>query len=76
MERVSLVSNKIRGEEEPRLRTSRIVQHVFAEVALAPVGAVFGDGALGVAVLAAGDVFRRAGLDIVGAAERVIVIAV
>jgi hypothetical protein len=54
----------------------RMVQHVFAEIALAAVGARVGGVALNVAILAAGDVFRRAGLDIVGAAERVVVIAV
>ena len=55
------------------LRPDRIVQHVFAEVALAAIGARGGVAALDVAILAAGDVFRRAGLDIVGAAERVVV---
>src|SRR5258707_2420248 len=53
----------------------RMIQHVFAEVALAAVGAGVGIVALDVAVLAAGDVFRRADRDIVGAAEGVVVIA-
>ena len=54
----------------------RMVQHVFAEVALFAVGAALGVVALNVAVLAAGDIFRRTGLDVVGAAERVIVVAI
>src|ERR1019366_7219781 len=41
------------------LRTNRIVQHVFAELALLPVGARCGVTALNVAVLAAGDIFGR-----------------
>src|SRR6478735_5315255 len=52
-----------------------VVQHVFAEIALAAVGAGVGVDALDVAVLAAGDIFRRAGRDIVGAAERVVIAA-
>ena len=51
----------------------RMAHHVFAEVALATIGTRVEPGALDVAVLAAGDIFRRADLDIVGAAERVIV---
>src|SRR5580704_10936870 len=51
-----------------------MVQHVFAEIALLPVGARVGIAALGVAVLAAGDVFRRACLDIIGAAECIVVV--
>src|SRR4030088_606371 len=50
-----------------------MVQHVFAEIALRAVGARVGVVALNVAVLAAGDIFRRPHLDIVGAAERVVV---
>ena len=49
----------------PRKRPSRMlwmVQHVFAEIALAAIGAGVGVVALNVAVLAAGDIFRRAGL--------------
>jgi len=52
-----------------------MVQHVFAEVALAAIGAPGGVVAGNVAVLAAGDIFRRAGCNIVGAAERIIVFA-
>src|SRR4249919_3805871 len=52
-------------------RGTGVIQHVFAEIALAAVGAGIGVDALDVAVLAAGDIFRRAGRDIVGAAERV-----
>src|SRR5438552_5182357 len=55
------------------LRPHRIVQHVLAEVALAAVGARFGIAALDVAVLAAGDIFRRADRDVVGAAGRIVV---
>src|SRR6266571_278954 len=51
-----------------RLRPAWIVQHVFAEIALAAVGASFDLGACDVAVLAAGDIFRRARRYIVGAA--------
>jgi hypothetical protein len=57
------------------LRMVRMVQHVVAEIALAAVGAGVGVVALDVAVLAAGDVFRRTDRDIVGAAEGVVVIA-
>src|SRR3954454_11896811 len=42
------------------LRPARIFQHVFAEIALAAIGARVGLGALDAAVLAAGDIFRRA----------------
>src|SRR3954463_125731 len=49
-------------------RPARIVQHVFAEIALAAVGARVGVGALDVTVLAAGDIFRRAHRNIAGAA--------
>src|ERR1700738_3346512 len=51
-----------------RLRPNRIVEHVFAEVALLLVGAREGVAALNVAILAAGDIFGRADRDIVGAA--------
>jgi hypothetical protein len=50
----------------------RMAQHVFAEIALAAVGAGVSVGALDVAILAAGDVFVRAGRDILGAAVRVV----
>src|ERR1700724_3824186 len=53
----------------------RMVQHLFAEVALAAVGARGGVVAGNVAVLAAGDIFHRAGRNIVGAAEGVVVFA-
>ena len=46
---------------------------MFGETALLLVGARRGVTALNVAVLAAGDVFGRADLNIVGTAERVIV---
>src|SRR5260370_13450423 len=59
----------------PMSRPVRMIQHVFAEIALAAVGAGVGVVALDVAVLAAGDVFRRADPDTVGAAEGVVVIA-
>jgi hypothetical protein len=51
----------------------RIVQHVFGEIALPTVGAHFGVLPLDVAILAAGDIFGRALLDVVGAAEGVVV---
>jgi len=51
-----------------------MVQHVFAEIALGVIGAGGGVGALDVAIFAAGDIFRRAGLDVVGAAEGVVVL--
>src|SRR3981081_255021 len=41
-----------------------IVQHGFAEITLAAVGAVVEIGAPDIAVLAAGDIFRRADLDV------------
>jgi hypothetical protein len=56
-------------------RPVRVVQHVFAEIALAAVGAGVGVDALHVAVLAAGDIFRRADRDIVGATERIVIAA-
>jgi hypothetical protein len=52
-----------------------MVQHVFAEIALTAVGGRDGIAALGVAVFAAGNIFGRAGLDVVGSAERVVVIS-
>ena len=54
----------------------RMIQHVLAEIALAAIGARVGVVALNVAVLAAGDIFRRAVFDIIGAAERIVVIAI
>lgn len=54
----------------------RMVQHVLAEIALTAIGARIGIVALNIAVLAAGDIFRRTGLDVVGAAERIVVIAI
>src|SRR6266581_7184232 len=56
------------------LGTLRMVQHVFAEVALAAVGARGGVVALNVAVLAAGDIFGGACRNIVGAAEGIVVL--
>src|SRR6476619_7792576 len=53
-----------------------MVQHVFAEIALAAVGARGGVGALDVAIPAAGDIFAGAGRDIVGAADRVVIACV
>ena len=57
------------------LRPHRVVQHVFAEVALTAVGARGGVAPYHVAVLAAGDIFRRTDRDIVGAADRVVILA-
>src|SRR5205814_3321269 len=57
------------------LRMFGMVYHVFADVALAAVGARGGIVALNVAVLAAGDIFGRAGCDIVGAAEGIVILA-
>jgi hypothetical protein len=57
------------------LRMVRMVQHVFAEIALRAVGLRIVVVALDVAILAAGDIFRGAHRDIVGAAERVVVAA-
>jgi hypothetical protein len=56
------------------LRMIRVIEHVFAEVALAAVGFGLGCVALDVAVLAAGGVFGRTRLHIVGAAIGVVVI--
>ena len=64
----------IRGARPP-LRMVRMAQHVFAEITLAAVGACVRVGTLNIAILAAGDIFVRAGRDIVGAAERVVVAA-
>jgi hypothetical protein len=55
------------------LRVVGMVHHVFAEIALTAVGACIGVTALNVAILAAGDVLRRACRDIAGAAERIVV---
>jgi hypothetical protein len=66
------------SDETERLKAllnlvSRIVQHVFGEIALLLVGVSGGVAALNVAVFATGDIFRRAGLNIVGATERIVV---
>jgi hypothetical protein len=50
-----------------------MVQHVFAEVALAPIGTRIELGTPDVAILAAGDIFGRAGLCIVATAIGIIV---
>ena len=56
------------------LRLVRIVEHVFAEIALLPVGAIDSVAALGIAIPAASDIFRCAGCDLAtGAAEGVVV---
>src|SRR6185369_10679047 len=55
------------------LRPHRIVEHVFAEIALRAIGARLGPGARGVALLAADDVGGRAGLGVVGAADGVVI---
>jgi hypothetical protein len=52
-----------------------MVQHVFAEIALTAVGARVGVAALDVAIFPARNIFRRAYHNIVGAAERIVVIA-
>ena len=52
-----------------------MVEHVFAEIALAAVDAGVVVAALDVAVLAAVDILQRADRDVVGAAERVVVAA-
>src|SRR6266481_8607782 len=59
----------------PMSRPVRMIQHVFAEIALAAVGAGVGVVALDVAFLSACDIFRRADRDIFGAAEGIVVIA-
>ena len=46
------------------VRLGRIVHHVFAEVALLLVGAVDGETTLRIAILAAVDIFGRAGRDL------------
>src|ERR1700682_2883828 len=69
------VENVLVHDSLPMSRPLRMIQHVFAEIALAAVGARVGVVALDVAVLAAGDIFWRADRDIVGAAEGVVVIA-
>ena len=53
----------------------RIVHHVFAEIALPPIGAGFGVLALDVAILAACDIFRRADRDLAIALAVLIVVA-
>ena len=66
-----------RGRIMPHL-TSRplgMVQHVFAEVALAAVGAGGRSAALDVPVLAAGHVFGRTGSIAAALADRVVIIA-
>src|SRR5260370_35141592 len=52
------------------LRVVRMVQHVFAEIALAAGGARGGVGGEHVAVPAAGDIFAGADRDLIGAATR------
>jgi hypothetical protein len=52
-----------------------MVQHVIAEIALTAVGACVGVVALDVAILATGNILRRAYHNIVGTAERIVVIA-
>ena len=52
-----------------------MVQHVFTEIALGAVGARDGVAAERVAILAARHILRRAGLDPVGAADRVVILA-
>jgi hypothetical protein len=59
---------------DERLRPHRIVEHVFPEIALLLVGAHDGVVALDIAIPAAGDIFGRTSRDIVGAAERVVVL--
>jgi hypothetical protein len=75
---LALVARMGEGKKGPRRFAPlviRMVQHVFAEIALAAVGARVGIAALGVAVLAAGDVFRRARLDVIGTAKCIVVVA-
>jgi hypothetical protein len=55
------------------LRAVGVVQHVFAEIALTAVGARVGVAALNIAVLAAGNILRRAHRDVVGTAECIVV---
>ena len=63
------------GSRPSFLRFGRIVQHVLAEVALLLVGAIDGVAALGIAILAAADIFGRAGRNLAaGAAEGVVVL--
>ena len=52
-----------------------MVQHVFAKVALAAVGAGGGSIALDVAVLAAGHVFGRARRIAAALADRIVIVA-
>jgi hypothetical protein len=51
-----------------------MVQHVFAEIALAAIGARGGVAALDIPILAAGDILGRADR-IAGTTERIIVVA-
>src|SRR5258708_24127418 len=53
----------------------RIVQHVFAEIALRAVGARGGVAADHVAILAARHIARRADRNPVGAADRIVILA-
>jgi len=72
-----LNKHQLRRERTPGpLRMVGMIQHILAEIALAAIGARVGVVALHVAILAAGDILRRALFDIVGPAECVVVIAI
>lgn len=62
------------GSRPSFLRLGRIVEHVLAEIALLPVGAIDGIAALGIAILAAGDIFGRAGCDLAAGPAKGVVI--
>jgi hypothetical protein len=52
-----------------------MVHHIVGEIALTAIGARVGVVALNVAILAAGNIFGRAGRDVVGAAVRIVIAA-
>jgi len=52
-----------------------MVQHVFAEIALAAIGSPRRVIAQNVSILPAGNILRRADRDIIGAAECVVIFA-
>lgn len=56
-QRTSAKATEFMGSRPSFLRLGRIVEHVLAEISLLPVGAIDGIAALGIAILAAGDIF-------------------
>ena len=56
--RTSAKATEFMGSRPSFLRPDRIVEHVFAEIALLPVGAIDNVAALGIAIPAASGIFR------------------